>query len=212
MNRDDVRSSYDAAARGYADELFDELERKPLDRHLLNRFAESTAGRGRVLDLGCGPGHVTAYLRAREVDAEGVDLSPQMVNTARMRVPAAPFRIGDIRGLEDADGSVAGIVAFYSIVHFVPADLPAVFREMRRVVAGDGLVLVAFHIGEEVVHVEELFGAPVNLDFQFHDPDVVAAAMTDAGLPIIERVEREPYAGAEHQSRRCYLIGRASRP
>ncbi|MCA1732617.1 MAG: hypothetical protein LC732_03335 [Acidobacteria bacterium] len=57
-----IRDSYDSAAEGYADHLFRELEQKPLDRHLLNRFAEATKGAGIVADLGCGPGHVSKYL------------------------------------------------------------------------------------------------------------------------------------------------------
>ena len=211
MHQDDVARGYDAAAEGYAEELFEELERKPLDRHLLNRFAESVAGRGPVLDLGCGPGHVTKYLRARGVDAEGVDLSQEMIRVARTRTPSAPFRAGDMRRLTDADGSIAGIVAFYSIVHLAPEELSPFFNELRRLLAEDGLALVAFHVGEEVVHVDELFGAKVNLDFQFHAPSAVIDAMAAAGLPTIERVEREPYEGAEHPSRRCYLLGRRVR-
>ncbi|HEX6863269.1 MAG TPA: hypothetical protein VF414_10665 [Thermoanaerobaculia bacterium] len=52
----DVRESYDSAAQAYAEHLASELDHKPLDRHLLNRFAEETRGRGLVADLGCGPG------------------------------------------------------------------------------------------------------------------------------------------------------------
>ena len=63
----DVRQSYDSAARAYAEHLASELDRKPLDRHLLNRFAEATSGAGLVADLGCGPGHVAGYLSRQSV-------------------------------------------------------------------------------------------------------------------------------------------------
>lgn len=75
----DVRESYDSAARAYAEHLADELSGKPLDRHLLNRFAEATRGRGLVADLGCGPGHIARYLHEQGVTVAGIDLSPQMV-------------------------------------------------------------------------------------------------------------------------------------
>lgn len=69
----DIRESYDSAAAAYAEHLSDELARKPLDRHLLNRLAEETRGRGLVADLGCGPGHVARYQSQQGVTIFGVD-------------------------------------------------------------------------------------------------------------------------------------------
>jgi len=104
---------------------------------------------------------------------------------------------------------LAGIVAFYSIVHFEPGELPAIMREMRRVLAAGGLALVSFHVGNEIVHVDELFGAPVDLDFRFHASADVVAILRGAAFAVIEHVEREPYEGAEYPSRRCYLLAKA---
>jgi SAM-dependent methyltransferase len=67
----DLRESYDSAADAYASHLASELAAKPLDRHLLNRFAEAIAGKGTVADLGCGPGHVARYLHDRGVHMIG---------------------------------------------------------------------------------------------------------------------------------------------
>jgi SAM-dependent methyltransferase len=205
----DIRDSYDSAAEAYAQHLASELIHKPLDRHLLNRFAEDTRGRGMVADVGCGPGHVARYLHDQGVTIFGVDLSPAMIRCAARLNPGLDFRVGDMRTLELPASSLAGIVAFYSIVHFEPGDLRVIMREMRRVLASDGLALVSFHVGNELVHVDELFGAPVNLDFRFHDPADVVAALRAAPFSVIEQVEREPYEGAEYPSRRCYLLSRA---
>jgi SAM-dependent methyltransferase len=172
----DIRNSYDSAAEAYAQHLSSELAGKPLDRHLLNRFAEDTRGRGIVADVGCGPGHVTRYLHDQGVTIFGIDLSSAMVKCAARLNPGLDFRVGDMRHLELQAFSLAGVVAFYSIVHFEPRELPVIMREMRRVLAVGGLALISFHVGNEVVHVDELFGAPVDLDFRFHEPvDVVAA-------------------------------------
>ncbi|HVG09602.1 MAG TPA: class I SAM-dependent methyltransferase [Thermoanaerobaculia bacterium] len=205
-----IRDSYDAAASAYADHLFTELEQKPLDRHLLNRFAEATRGQGWVADLGCGPGHVAKYLREQGVSVIGVDLSAEMIKVAGNLSPGIDFRVGDMRRLDFDNASLAGVVAFYSIVHFEAAELCTVFREMRRVLRQDGLALISFHIGDQVVHVDDLFGAPVSLDFRFHVPDAVIAALRQAHFHVVEEVEREPYEGAEHPSRRCYLLARAA--
>lgn len=205
----DVRESYDSAAEAYAQHLASELTHKPLDRHLLNRFAEDRRGRGVVADIGCGPGHVARYLNDQGVTMAGIDISPAMIACARRLNPGLDFRVGDLRHLDLADSSLAGIVAFYAIVHLASGELPVVMREMRRVLAPGGLALVAFHIGNETVHLDELFGAPVNLDFRFHDPADVIGALRAASFAIMEHVERERYEGAEYASRRCYLLAKA---
>jgi SAM-dependent methyltransferase len=205
----DVRESYDSAAEAYAEHLASELTGKPLDRHLLNRFAEETRGRGLVADLGCGPGHVARYLADQGVTVAGIDLSPEMIKVAQRLNPGLDFQVGDMKRLQMPDASRAGVVAFYAIVHFDSSELDNVLREVRRVLAPGGLALLAFHIGDQVVHVEDLFGSSVSLDFRFHEPRTVIEALRSAHLKVIEHTEREPYEGAEYPSRRCYLLARA---
>ncbi len=203
-----LRDSYDAVAAEYVEHLFTELEKKPLDRHLLNRFAEEVRGRGLVEDLGCGPGHVARYLHEQGVNVLGIDLSPEMIRQAARLSPEIEFRVGDLLALDLADATLAGIVAFYSMIHFEPPQLDLALREMRRVLAPDGLLLLAFHIGTETLHLDELWGQAVSLDFRFLVPDEVKAALAAAGFVVTESTEREPYEGAEYPSRRCYLVAR----
>jgi SAM-dependent methyltransferase len=204
-----IADSYDAAAEGYAEHLAGELAHKPLDRDVLDRFADATRG-GLVADLGCGPGHVARYLHERGATTVGIDLSPRMVEVARARNPGLDFRVGDLRALELADERLAGAVLFYAIVHLAPDELAGAFAELRRVLAPGGLALLAFHVGDEVNHVDELFGARVALDFRFHRPDAIAAALAAAALPVVEQTVRDPYPGVEYPSRRAYLLARAS--
>jgi SAM-dependent methyltransferase len=202
----DVRGSYDSAARAYAERLFDELAQKPLDRHLLNRFAEATRGRGMVVDLGCGPGHVAKYLHDRGVEMIGVDISAGMIERARDLCPDVRFEMGDMRALDFPDSGLAGVVAFYAIVHSDAEELDVVFKECRRILAKSGSMLLAFHVGDEVVHLDQLFETPVSLDFRFHQPASISAALQKAGFKVAEVTEREPYDAVEYPSRRCYLF------
>jgi SAM-dependent methyltransferase len=111
-----------------------------------------------------------------------------------------------MRTLDLPDGALAGIVAFYSLIHIGEPEMGATLRELRRVLAPGGLLLVAFHIGEETVHRDELWGHPVSLDFRFLMPSPMVARLIEAGFVVLERVEREPYPEVEHSSRRCYLL------
>lgn len=205
----EVQSGYNRVAEEYARHIYEELQYKPLDRELLDRFAGRVRGEGLVCDLGCGPGQVARYLHDKKVEVCGVDLSPGMLEQARRLNPDIAFMQGDMLALPVADESWAGIAAFYAIVNFPPADLTAVMREMRRVLRPGGWLLLSFHVGEEIEHVEDLWGCKTCLDFYFFRVDQVTTAIRTAGLEIDEAIERGPYAPeVEYQSRRAYVFAR----
>jgi len=203
-----LRDSYDRLARPYADNLFDELSHKPLDRALLDAFAEEMRGQGPVVDVGCGPGQVARYLHERGVSVSGLDLSPGMVALAARLTPEVSFREGSILALADPDGAWAGCVAFYAIVHFDTAELRQAMRELARVLRPAGLLLLAFHEGVERIHRDELLGVAVDLDFVFWETASVERELLEAGFVIEAKLDRAPYQGHEHPSRRTYLFAR----
>ncbi len=204
----DVQTSYDRVAEEYIERIFDELKHKPLDRQLLDRFAASVQNLGPVCDLGCGPGHVARYLSEHQVQVCGVDLSPEMVKCARHLNPGIEFRQGNMLSLEVEDSAWGGIAAFYSIIHIPRSEVVRALREMKRALRPEGLLLLAFHIGDETLHLEEWWGQKVSVDFFFFRPDEMAEHLTSAGFEIEEVVEREPYPDVEHQSRRAYIFAR----
>ena len=154
-----IRESYDRVADEYAFRIFHELQHKPLDRELLNRFAAEIIGRGVACDMGCGPGQVARYLRDAGATVFGLDLSPQMIEQARRLNPDISFREGNMMALSLEDRMLTGIVAFYAIVNIPNESLPLVFQEMERVLQPGGVLLLAFHIGDEVLHEKELWGS-----------------------------------------------------
>jgi SAM-dependent methyltransferase len=209
---DDNRRGYDVLADSYADHYADELADKPLDRAMLRGFADIVRGRGPVVDLGCGPGHVGAFLRAEGLDVEGLDGSAEMIRVARARFPAMNFVHGDLRALPYADRSLAGISAAYAIVHLAPAELPAVFGEMTRVLLPGGAVLLSFHVGDEVVAIDELLGHAVAMRFQLWPVAAVRAAMQAAGLTVEAVLERRGDARIETPTLRAYVLARRDDP
>jgi len=203
--------SYDLVAAEYAAQLAGELAHKPFDREWLDRFAARLRGRGPVCDVGCGPGHVAGYLHARGVDVLGIDISPGMVEVARRLHPEIAFRTGDMCALDVEDGAWAGIAAFYAIVHLRLADVTPALRELHRALQSDGLLFLAFHAGSEVVHRDELFGQPVQLDFHLFEQGDIEAALVDAGFDILESAVRPPYPDVEYPSHRAYIVAQVRR-
>jgi SAM-dependent methyltransferase len=205
--QDPIRVAYDVACEAYAQKFINELDHKPLDRQLLKEFA-AIIGAGRpVLDIGCGPGHTTAYLTALGLMATGVDLSPKMIERAAGIFPQSRFVVGDFFALPYETSSIAGILAFYCIVHLTPAQLVPAFSEMFRVLSGGSVLLLSFHVGSEVVHAENFLDTDAVLDFTFFEPFQVEAALRTAGFDPIDVRIRQPY-DAEYSSKRCYVFAR----
>lgn len=200
--QDATAAAYDAVAVLYADLFRDELDGLPLDRSVLAAFADSVraAGGGPVGDLGCGPGRVTAHLRELGLDAFGVDLSPVMIELARREYPELRFELGTMTALELADGELAGILSWYSVIHAEPAELPSYFAEFRRVLAPGGYLLLAFFEGGPLT----VFDHKVAPAWRWPVDELVELAGA-AGFTEVGRMLREPRAG-ERAFRRGHLL------
>jgi len=204
-----IRKDYDRLAPEYAKRISGELQHKPLDRKLLDRFAAEVRGRGDVCDMGCGPGHVSRYLHDAGATVFGLDLSAGVLEQARRLNPDIRFREGNMMALDLFDETLAGIAAFYSIVNSPNEFLPLVFREMNRVLQPDGHLFLAFHMGEGTTHEQELWGHPITMDFFFFQPPEIQRLLEAAGFVIGEIIERPPYPPeVEYQSRRAYIFAR----
>jgi SAM-dependent methyltransferase len=204
---EDLQSSYDRVAEDYAEHFLDELEKKPFDRKMLDWLAEKVGHLGIICDIGCGPGQVARYLHDHGVKACGIDLSPAMVERARALHPEILFQQGDMLSLvEVADNSFGGGAAFYSIIHVPRPSVIQALLELKRVLRPNGVLLLTFHIGQEIIHRDEWWGKEVALDFIFFETEEMKDYLRLAGFELDEVIERDPYPEVEYQSRRAYIF------
>lgn len=204
-----VRSSYDAVAPAYADHLVDELRGLPFETWLLDRVVAHAGGQP-VVEVGSGPGHVTAYLADAGADATGIDLSPAMVAEARARFPGRSFEVGDLRRLSRPATSFgwAAVLGWYSLIHLAASELPDGVAALVRPLAPGGWLVLGMHAGTEVRHLDEWFGQDVDLDFVLHEPAFVVGVVEAAGLVDIEWYLRGPVTARGETSQRLYVVGR----
>jgi SAM-dependent methyltransferase len=207
---EELQSSYDRMAEDYAKQFRDEMDKKPFDRKMLDWLAEKVGGLGVICDMGCGPGQIARYLHSQGVKVCGVDLSSAMMQQAQSLNPDIPFQQGDILALADvADNSYGGIAAFYSIVHIPRQKVVRALQELKRVLRPKGMLLLAFHIGQEIKHLDEWWGKKVSLDFLFFETEEVKSYLAEAGFELEEIIERDPYPETvEYQSRRAYIFAK----
>jgi uncharacterized protein YceH (UPF0502 family)/SAM-dependent methyltransferase len=209
--RDDrVRATYGVVTPTYSRELSDELDGQPFERWLLDRVALA-AGDLPVMDAGCGPGHVTAYLAAAGVNAQGLDLSPEMVVEAQRRHPDVGYEVGDLRRVmrpAAADGWGA-VLGWYSLIHLAASELPGAVAALARPLASGGLLVLGLHAGDEVRRVTSWFEVEVPaLDFVLHDVAAVVATVQAAGLTDVEWYLRGPHEWRGETTQRLYVVAR----
>ncbi|MBQ0991239.1 class I SAM-dependent methyltransferase [Micromonospora sp. PSH03] len=182
-----TRTSYDTVAVSYAHLVRDLLAEAPYEQAALASFAEFVrgAGGGPVADVGCGTGRITAHLHTLGVDAFGIDLSPGMIDVARRDHPELRFEVGSMTDLDLADGSVAGLVAWYSLIHIPDDQIGVVLAHFRRVVRPGGPLLLGFHVGDETTLKTDGYGGhPMNVRVHRRQPAQVAAWLRQSGFTV----------------------------
>jgi SAM-dependent methyltransferase len=202
---DSTRSSYDAVAAGYSALFADELAGQPVFRSMLALFAELASGP--TADVGCGPGHVTAFLHGQGLDVFGVDLSPGMVAQARANYPQVHFEVGSMTGLDHRDRSLSGLNAWFSTIHIPDLELPGVLAEFHRVLIPGAPLMLAFQVGDGPQHFAEAWGYEVDLVLHRRRPEVVTAMLTGAGFhPVVTTVHER--TGTPPRRQAAFLIVR----
>ncbi len=204
-----VLRSIEAVAEPYAEAFGDEVRGLPFERWLLDRVAVEV-DEAPVVEVGCGPGQVTAWLAESGVSAQGLDLSPAMVAVARERHPELTFEVGDLRQLMRPAGASGwgAVLAWYSLIYLAESEIPSAVGALARPLAPGGLLVVAMHAGAAVRHAESWFDVDVDLDVVLHDPEVVRAAFAAAGLVDVEWYLRGPMGSRSETTDRLYVLGR----
>jgi SAM-dependent methyltransferase len=212
---DRIRISYDAVAERYANELADDMVKRPFERGLFLAFVElvGTLGPGLVGDLGCGPGHVSRELTALGLEMFGVDISQAMIAQARRKHPAGRFRIASMLDLPIPSDSWTGAVSLYATLHSDARARALAHAEVARVLRPRGVYLHGFYVSAadqpagSVYHLDSWFGFTVDLDTYFVGIEDAAAELDKAGFDVIAALVREPMGPGELPVRRCYMVG-----
>jgi ubiquinone/menaquinone biosynthesis C-methylase UbiE len=172
------------------------------------RSAGEAHGERLILDVGCGPGHWSAWLderlAGRKSDApqaraegaaarippalrvEGIDPAPAFVSLAQSRFPGTAFRLGRAEELGVPDASVHGVLAWYSLIHTAPEAVPAALAEFARVLVPGGSLLLGFFEGPR----REPFGHAVAQAWYWPVPEL-AALVEAAGFAVEEAHTRQ---------------------
>ena len=183
-----VRESYDRVADNYVEILRPgwAASADPWLCAALDVYAEAVRGLGPVLDVGCGPGTVTAHLAELGVDVSGVDLSPRMIEHARRLHPECRFSVSSSTELELRRGLVRRPDGLVVAVQPAPRRAAQVLATYAQALVPGGQVIIGTHVGDgEVQRTECYGGVPVNWTTHLYRPEDLNQLLTEAGLEVV---------------------------
>lgn len=177
-----VVSTYSEIADKYTQQYFDDLSDTPWIDKLLSKAKKGSL----ILDVGSGPGQFTKYMIDKGYQVLGIDLTDEMLQIARRKVPEGDFRKMDMRQLDFKPGTFDGILAAYSLIHIPTQEIPRTLNEFFRVLKPKGYVLIIVQRGNSDQVVSEPLKEGEKIFMNFFTRQRIKNYLKEAGFAIIK--------------------------
>ncbi|MFK0403791.1 class I SAM-dependent methyltransferase [Microbacterium sp. NPDC090225] len=188
----EIAAAYSVRAEEYVRVLGDIEQLDAADRATIGAWRDSTTGT--LLDAGSGPGIWTRFLGeggdGHPRDAWGLDVTEAFVASARARFPDTTFAVGSFRDIPAADASLGGILAWYSLIHTPPVEVPAVLAEFARALRPGGSLLIGYFDGP----AREPFAHQIAMAY-FWSADTLGEMLADVGFTVASAERRDRFPG-----------------
>lgn len=173
-------STYDKIASIYAKQYFNDLTDAPY----VDKFLKLLHLGAHVLDVGCGPGTFSRYLKDKGFDIEGIDLSEEMLRIAKVNVPDVKFQLMDMRQITFSDESYDGLLVAYSLIHIPSKDINNTLKGFNRILKSDGKILIIAQRGEPDKIVDEPLKVGEKMFINFFSKEKLKQFLQDSGFRI----------------------------
>lgn len=108
-------------------------------KNKIDKFAKLINRRGKILDVGCGPGHDTDYLTKKGFDCLGIDLSEKMIDHAKKNFEGK-FKVMDFFNLKFKENSFDGIWCSSALIHADRNDLNNLLKNFWKTMRKEGFI------------------------------------------------------------------------
>ena len=195
-------SVYDKIAKPYADEFLNPSE-------YLDKFLYLLPKNAKILDVGCGVGVDSGFVKSQGFEVIGLDLSKEMLNLARQKFPQIDFREQDIRKLGFPPESFDGIIASCSLIHIPKKDVPSLIESFRQILKKNGAIYIALQGGNsEEIFIDEPFKPDEKLFVNIISFEEIKNLLVKNGFSIVKKYEREPKSKEELNYTKLYVIAK----
>lgn len=176
-------STYRKMAQKYTDAYFDDISDFPQVLKYLNLIPKG----GQILDVGSGPGNFTKFIKNQNYTVTGVDLTPEMIDIAKQKVPGTDFLLMDMRDLNFSDNKFDGLIAAYSLIHIPTVELLDTLKGFYRVLKPGAHALIITQKGEPDQTIDEPLAPGCQMFFNFFTEERLATVLTEAGFTLFSQ-------------------------
>lgn len=183
--------AFDKNARLYAEKYFD----LRIYDAFYERLLASVAANGSFIDVACGPGNVSAFVKKRRPDLQviGVDLALNMIAEARTRVPDATFEVCDCTQLQMLQKRFDGAAFAFGLSYLHDNDAYRCLSSLHAVLKQDTPLLLSTITGKEAMKRTETTSTGDKVDMIYRTPEQVKDLMEAHGFRIrFEQLLRSP--------------------
>lgn len=186
-NKDITKKAYDAIANQYYQEYKDDKTDLKYIEKFLNLCNK------KILDLGCGMGHYSIYIKNKNFEVVGVDFSKEMLNIAKENEPNIKFIESDICNLpENLDKDFDGVLITYVIQHLSKEETMECFLNLKKYLKDNAKILILFREGNKVLNEKEPFNPELSYAIKEYEKEEITNLLNECGYDVIE-IEEKPY-------------------
>jgi ubiquinone/menaquinone biosynthesis C-methylase UbiE len=175
-------NSYEASASDYAENTIALLPKEEAQK-----FIEKLPPRGKIIDIGCGPGRDAKLFSDSGFEVIGVDFSPKMVELAKQHAPNCSFHVMDIEKLAFPPETFHGAWANCALLHISKQGIPAVLDKIHALLKPKG----SLYLSLKQSHIDESFEADSRYGglekfWSYYEPDELVTLLSDAKFQIVD--------------------------
>lgn len=175
-----VIKDYNDIAKLYSDEFFGT---KAYEKYIDN-FLKLLNGK-KILDVGCGNGTDCKYIKGKGYDINGIDLSENMLEIAKDRVPNVKFEIMDMTKMNYSNNIYDGIISNCSLFHIPDEEVLLTLKEFNRVLKEDGKILIIVQEGKGEEMVDEPYRPGTKVYMNFFSEKYIIDLLKESKFEII---------------------------
>ncbi|HVV15209.1 MAG TPA: class I SAM-dependent methyltransferase [Candidatus Paceibacterota bacterium] len=145
----------------------------------------------KVLDIGCGAGHKSAYFAGKGFEVVGGDFSEEMIKIAREQVPGAEFKVLDLYELDTLTEKFDCVFAQAVFLHIPKKDVLGIFRKVKEILREGGLFYIAVKEAregspDEAVLTENGYGYEYQRFFSYFSAAEIHEYLSEAGFEVVD--------------------------
>ena len=191
-NKENTKMAHNAIAKKYYEEYKDDTT----DLDYIDDFLQKC--NKKILDLGCGMGHYSKYMKSKGFEVVGIDFSKEMLRIARDNNPDIEFIESDICNLpEKLDKDFDGVLLAYVIQHLSKEETKECMKKLKEYIMPNANLLIFFREGNSILNEAEPFDTKYIYAIKEYNEEEITELLIECGYEVIE-IKEKPFIEDEN--------------